>query len=390
MRRLRIAWLGHQSASVGGGMATYSNEVVAGLRQMGHQVTFFHHGDRTGARAADDGGDSVPLDSVNVPLVKPLMLSSGRAKRQLTDRLRQREFDLIHASFWFSSMDFDLPKLTREVGIPLVATFHVAFDNRLSLWGGITSGTYRLYAPTLAKCDRVIVFGPAQRDILIGLGVPDSIIRILPNGVDVEKYRPGPSDRRERFGAERLFVYMGRVDSEKNVDVLLEAFLDCAPPNRVKLLIMGTGTEKRRLERFYKDQRVIFTGHIAEVDERIAILRAADGFFLPSTVEGLSLSMLEAMSCGVATVATDVGTDGEALRGAGIVVDPRNLAVELGMAFRQLIELPFLSRELGQLARERVAERYALARNLEALSGLYEELVEGGSVKRFTSQPART
>jgi glycosyltransferase involved in cell wall biosynthesis len=383
MRRLRIAWLGHQSASLGGGMATYSNEIVNGLRRMGHQVTFFHQGDRTG-EGPEESTDSVSLASVQMPLVKPLVLSPGRAKRKLIDRLRQREFDLVHASFWFSSMDFDLPKLTRELGIPLVATFHVAFDSRLSLWGGITSGTYRLYAPTLAKCDRVIVFGPAQRDILVNLGVPEHIIRILPNGVDVAKYCPGPSDRRERYGADRLFLYMGRVDSEKNVDVLLEAFLDCAPPKRVKLLIMGTGTEKRRLERFYKDPRVIFTGHISEQEERIAILRAADGFFLPSTVEGLSLSMLEAMACGVATVATDVGTDGEALRGAGLVVDPRNLAVELGMAIRELIELPFLSVELGRLARQRVLDRFSLDRNLEALAQLYEELVLESPVKRFT------
>ena len=132
MRRLRIAWLGHQSASLGGGMATYSQEIVAGLRRRGHQVTFFHHGDRTG-EGTEESFESVPLASVNVPLVKPLVLSPGRAKKKLIDRLRQREFDLVHASFWFSSMDFDLPKLTRELRIPLVATFHVAFDNRPSL-----------------------------------------------------------------------------------------------------------------------------------------------------------------------------------------------------------------------------------------------------------------
>src|SRR5205807_5863024 len=177
------------------------------------QVTFFHHGDPTGEGSAESP-ESVTLASVSVPLVKPLVLSPGRAKKKLIDRLRQREFDLVHASFWFSSMDFDLPKLTRELSIPLVATFHVAFDTRLSLWGGITSGTYRLYAPTLAKCERVIVFGPAQRDILVNLGVPEKIVRILPNGVDPEKYSPGESDRRRHYGADRLFLYMGRVDSE--------------------------------------------------------------------------------------------------------------------------------------------------------------------------------
>jgi len=94
--------------------------------------------------------------------------------------------------------------------------------------------------------------------------------------------------------------------------------------------------------------------------------------------------MLEAMACGVATVATDVGTDGEALRGAGLVVDPRHLAVELGMAFRELIELPFLSVELGRLARQRVLDRYSLDRNLESLARLYEDLVTESPVKRFT------
>src|SRR5437868_9729121 len=137
MRRLRIAWLGHHSASRGGGMATYSQEMVAGLRAMGHHVTFFHHGEPDVDRS-DEGSESVQLASVNVPLVKPLVLSPGKARRKLADLLGQRKFDVVHASFWFSSMDFDLPKLTREAGIPLVATFHVAFDNRPSLWGGIT------------------------------------------------------------------------------------------------------------------------------------------------------------------------------------------------------------------------------------------------------------
>jgi glycosyltransferase involved in cell wall biosynthesis len=54
------------------------------------------------------------------------------------------------------------------------------------------------------------------------------------------------------------------------------------------------------------------------------------------------------------------------------------------MAFRELIELPFLSLELGRLARQRVVDRYSLDRNLEALSQLYEQLVTESPVKRST------
>jgi glycosyltransferase involved in cell wall biosynthesis len=200
------------------------------------------------------------------------------------------------------------------------------------------------------------------------------VIRVIPNGVDVDKYAPGPPDHRRHFNADRLFTYVGRLDPEKNVDELLEAFVAADPPRDLKLVIVGGGAERRRLERRHRDTRVIFTGTITDEQERISILRAADAFFLPSEVEGLSLAMLEAMACGVATVATDVGSDGEALRGAGIVLDPRNLAAELRAAIRQLIDLPDVCRLLGDLARRRAEERYSLATNLDRLIELYREL----------------
>jgi len=112
------------------------------------------------AKAKLPADETVSLESVS--LVKPLVLSRRRGKRQLMERLESHDFDLVHASFWFSSLDFDLPKTCRRLGIPIVATFHVAFDTRFSVWGGITAATYRLYAPALSSCDRVIVFGGSQ------------------------------------------------------------------------------------------------------------------------------------------------------------------------------------------------------------------------------------
>jgi glycosyltransferase involved in cell wall biosynthesis len=118
---------------------------------------------------------------------------------------------------------------------------------------------------------------------------------------------------------------------------------------------------------------------ITEERERIAILRASDAFFLPSTVEGLSLAMLEAMACGAATVATDVGSDGEALRGAGVVLDPGHLDAELRLAVRLLVESPHVCALLGSLARQRAEERYSLATNLDRLLRLYRQLVSVSS-----------
>jgi glycosyltransferase involved in cell wall biosynthesis len=371
-RQLRVAWLGHRSATEADGIITYSREITSGLRERGVEVVFFHH-----ARDQIDDDQSVQLEAL--AFSHRLVLSPPGSKRKLIDLLRRHEVDLVHVSLSFSSLDFNLPRLCHQLGIPIVATFHVPYDTRFSVWRGISAAVYRLYAQALAECDAVIIFGEAQREILVGLGVPRQVIQVLPNGVDVQRYTPGPSKKKEELGAERLFSYLGRLDPEKNVDVLLSAFQDAAPPPSLRLVVVGGGLEARRLKRRFDDPRITFTGVITEERERIAILRASDAFFLPSTVEGLSLAMLEAMACGAATVATDVGSDGEALRGAGVVLDPGHLDAELRLAVRLLIESPDLCALLGSLARRRAEERYSLATNLDRLLQLYRQLLSVSS-----------
>jgi glycosyltransferase involved in cell wall biosynthesis len=373
MTPLRVAWLGHRSTKGADGIITYSREITDGLKRHGIEVVFFHHD----PALADE--NSVVLDAL--ALSHRLVVSRPGTRRKLVDLLRRHEIDVVHVSFSFSTLDFNLPRLCHDLGIPIVGTFHVPFDQRVSVWSTISSAVYRLYAQALAGCDGVIIFSEAQRAMLRQLGVPDPVIHVLPNGVDVDRYAPGPSQAARRFSADRLFTYLGRIDPEKNVDELLAAFTAAGVPNGLKLVVVGGGAERRRLERRYRGARVVFTGPITDEAEKIDILRGSDGFFLPSDVEGLSLAMLEAMACGVATVATDVGSDGEALRGAGIVLNPGRLGEELGLAIRTLAEVPSLCRVLGGLARDRAVERYSLEKNLEGLIQLYESLRARDSVR---------
>jgi glycosyltransferase involved in cell wall biosynthesis len=168
--------------------------------------------------------------------------------------------------------------------------------------------------------------------------------------------------------------YLGRVDREKNVDSLIKAFLDVEAPDDTRLLVIGGGSDRRRLERRFGGRRVRFTGQVNDESERLRMLQALDIFVLPSAVEGLSLSLLEAMACGIASVATDVGADGEALAGAGIVLEPRDLEAQLRLALRTLLAFPQLRQELGRLGRQRALERYSLEDNLDRLMSIYLSL----------------
>jgi glycosyltransferase involved in cell wall biosynthesis len=122
---------------------------------------------------------------------------------------------------------------------------------------------------------------------------------------------------------------------------------------------------------------VLWLGAITDDQRRIEILRGADVFVLPSLVEGLSLSLLEGMACGLACVATDAGADGEVLAdGAGIVIDTQGVSTQLRTILPLLKAHPALRKTLGQAARDRVLQTYTLNGNISQIEQVYQEIVK--------------
>jgi glycosyltransferase involved in cell wall biosynthesis len=368
---LQVAWFGHQSRERGNGLVTYSRVITSGLRERGAEVTFFYHGsDEDGL--ADER--NIRIGSFNI--LNRATISTPGASRLIEDTLRRQHIQVAHASLVFSLLDFNFPNLCHGLNVPIVATLHFPFDRRFSLWGTGTRALYMVVSLLLPRYDAVIIFSEEQKQLLISCGVPDHIIRVIPNGVDINKWCPGESNYKEEIGAEILVAYCGRVDPEKNVGTLCQVFADLAMPPTCKLVIIGDGVDRERLaHRYADDPRFLFTGLVREEVERIRMVRAADVFVLPSEIEGLSLAMLEAMACGVATVATDVGSDGEALQSAGILIDPRELSAQLKLALKTLLDYPDFCHDLGHRARQRVINNYSLDKNIDLVLTLYEELL---------------
>jgi len=298
--------------------------------------------------------------------------------------------DLVHASLTLSPLDFRLPDLCQQLGLPLVATFHPPFDASLrNLSAGTQQLTYQLYAPSLARYDRVVVFSELQADVLMRLGVPGSRLAVIPNGVDPERWCPAPTpgsaphlmELQQRFAGRRVFLYMGRIATEKNVEALLRAWR-LVQPQGCTLVVVGDGPVRQSLMQAYGPEiGVHWWGHEPDQERRAALLQLAEVFLLPSLVEGLSLALLEAMASGTACVATDAGADGEVLEGgAGIVISTQGVTTQLRTLLPVLRDQPVLSAELGRRARQRALERYTLSRNIDQLERLYAELVPQGSL----------
>jgi glycosyltransferase involved in cell wall biosynthesis len=351
---------------------TYSREMIAGLRQRGHHVTFFYHKSRE--RGQPRERDGIRLGSFDI--LNRAMLSSPRAREIVEQTIERERIDVGHISLSFSQLDFSLPDICHAYGIPAIATLHFPYGPPETFWGSAVRVLYRAYSGSLKNYDAVIVFSEKQRGLLVDYGVSPERIRVIPNGVDVVTYAPDVSDFKESIGASLLVAYIGRVDPEKNVRDLLEAFHELDLSDDHKLVVVGNGMDLARLRRKYEhSHRILFRGYVSELGERVRILRAADIFVLPSSIEGLSLAMLEAMAAGTAVIATNVGADAEALHGAGIVIDLKSLEEQLPLALRMLIEYPDFRRELAVRARERAVEQYSLETNIDRVVDLYCELI---------------
>jgi glycosyltransferase involved in cell wall biosynthesis len=377
---VHIAWLGKKSPFCGN--VTYGLSTTAALRDRGHTVSFIHFDTPAGLGRQEQGRSETP--EVTLPyLVKSQVytIPSPGAQRELRESLERLRPDLVHASLTLSPLDFRLPDLCQQLGLPLVATFHPPFDAGLrNLTAGTQQLTYQLYAPSLARFDRVIVFSELQAEVLERLGVRRDRLAVIPNGVDISAWCPATNparsdlaDLRQRFGQRRVFLYMGRVATEKNVEALLRAWRLVRPRGCV-LVIVGDGPLRGSLQNANEDD-VIWWGYEARQEQKVALMQLAEVFLLPSLVEGLSLALLEAMACGTACVATDAGADGEVLEGgAGIVISTQGVTTQLRTLLPVLRDQPVLTAELGRRARERTLERYTLTRNIDSLERLYAEL----------------
>ena len=384
-----IAWLGKKTPFCGN--VTYGLSTTEALRARGHQTSFIHFDN---PKAPGSGTSLLANDpDVSLPyLVKSQVytIPSPGAQRELRESLERLQPDLVHASLTLSPLDFRLPELCQQLGVPLVATFHPPFDASLrNLTAGTQQLTYQLYAPALSKYDRVIVFSDLQAEFLARLGVRENRLAVIPNGVDTNQWTPSVPQTeqgstpaigsalhrvRSRLGQGRVFLYMGRVATEKNVEALLQAWRLVAMEG-CRLVIVGEGPLRSTLQNSF-DEDVLWWGYEADRATRIALLQCAEVFVLPSLVEGLSLALLEAMASGCACVATDAGADGEVLSGgAGIVMSTLGVTSQLRTLLPVLRDQPVLTSELGRQARERVLQRYTISRNIDTLEQLYGELM---------------
>ena len=227
-----------------------------------------------------------------------------------------------------------------------------------------------------AQVDAFVAISAEIERELIEAGAPAHKIRRIVNGVDTQLYQPAQNrlEAGQRLGIKEnpVVLYAGRLEPEKRLDLALRAWSRLGKEHpQACFQLIGAGSSEDMLRQI-PAVGMKFTGR---VDETAPYLQAADIFVLPSESEGLSNSLLEAMSCGLAILATDVGgvrdvvTDGI----SGLIIPPGDQnAIENSL--RRLLEDESLRNVLGQNARKRVQADFSLGSTADKLSTLYQSL----------------
>ncbi|MER7518075.1 GT4 family glycosyltransferase PelF [Streptomyces sp. NPDC126499] len=206
-------------------------------------------------------------------------------------------------------------------------------------------------------------------------GAPADRIRTVYNGVDPAAFPwAGPEPEIPTLS------WVGRVDPIKDLETLIRAYAICRaelPELRLRLfgpVPAGNEDYRTRLEKLAAElgvtDGVTFEGRALDVAGAYA---AGNVVVLSSISEGFPFSLIEAMSCGRATVSTDVGGVREAVADTGLVVPPREPAV-MAAALSDLLRDAERRADLARRARQRVVDRFTLHRSVDGFRRIYLEL----------------
>lgn len=307
---------------------------------------------------------------------------------------KRREYDLIHthSNVALGCLGTFIGKLLGKKVIVKIATAGKIPKLRKKFLGNILIEIFK-------KANSAVSISQEIKEELYSIKMADSKIKFIPNGVDTIKFNLISAENRKKMREKLqlpqypLVLFVGRLVYRKGVDVLLRAWKSVITECReMHLLIAGSGflqsdSTEKELKKFVIEQglksSVSFLGNIGNAHE---YLQVSDMFVLPSRREGMPNVLLEAMSCGLPVIATEIGgiTDLIIHNENGILC-PVNNPELLAEKILTLKEDSIFAQKIGRNARRTVEEKFSLDRLCKDYLKLYSDLYAAGTGRQFKS-----
>lgn len=302
--QLRIAFLGMKCmpALGQGGVEVVVEELSTRMAKMGHQVTCYNRSGKQGGKKGLTTYKGVRI--VNVPTIDKRGLAAMSASTVAAIRAAFGPYDVVHFHAEGPCAMLWLPKL---VGKRCIATIH-GLDHQRAKWGKLAS-TYIMLGEKCATrfADEVIVLSKGVQDYF--QKTYGRKTRFIPNGVNRPKLHEADLIRK-KYGLEKdgYILFLARLVPEKGLNYLIQAYRQVQTDK--KLVIAGGTSDTDQFVKELKalaagDDRILFTGFVrGQMLEEL--YSNAYLYTLPSDLEGMPLSLLEAMSYGNCCLVSDI------------------------------------------------------------------------------------
>jgi len=282
----------------------------------------------------------------------------------LLDYMRKNKIDVIHAHFGNNGERF---AVFQEFGLKLITTFH-GYDIRESLANGKSA------YPNLFNSDSLLIaISDYNYDSLASLGVSEDRLIQIGNGVNTQFFK-----QRDGFlsnGVIRL-ITVARLVPEKALHLAIKSIamlLKGSPELRLEYIIIGEGSLRGDLEKLITSLSLKNTIRLLGAKDSHFVrnsLLESDVLLLPSISEALPTIILEAQSCGVPVLATDVGSVKNMVKG-GLVVKP-NSVTTFTQGLKELIKNRENWVSIGAKGRKHVEKEHSLNNQIERLIEVYQ------------------
>ena len=371
---MRIAMLGHKRIpSREGGVEVVVEQLAVRMAQRGHEVTCYNRsGHHVSGKAFDAKRkkEHKGVRLLTVPAVDVKGFAAMSASIVASVRAAFGRYDVVHFHTEGPCTTLWLPRL---MGKRCIVTVH-GLDHQRSKWGRFAR-KYILWGEKAAVrwADEIIVLSEGVQKYF--RDVYGRKTTLIPNGLSVINRR-GPQMITDKCGAEKdgYILYLARITPEKGVHYLIEAFKGLETDK--KLIIAGGASDaaeyyRRLKEMAADDPRIIFTDFIQgqELEEWYS---NALVYVLPSEIEGMPISLLEAISCGNCCLVSDIAENRNVAGACGCTFrsgDAADLADKLEMLLANPEQIARCREEAALRSRELLSWEEVTARTLACYEG---------------------
>lgn len=370
---MRIAMIGHKRyGSREGGMEVVVTELARRMAALGHEVTCY---DRSGTDVNGEPTPTEPYERDDVRVV-PVRTVDAKGMAALSSSFFatlaaiKDHPDVIH--YHAEGPCVPLP-LARRAGIRTVSTIH-GLDWQRAKWGKLASTYIKMGERNAARrADEVIVLSRSAQSYFREAYGRET--RLVPNGIEPKEPRPARVIA-ERWGLSRgsYVLFLGRIVPEKRPELLIKAFRGLDTDKRL-VIAGGSSDTSEYLDGIKRlaadDPRVVLTGFV-QGEALEELYSNAFCYVLPSDVEGMPMSLLEAMAYGRCCITSDIPECADVTERTGLTF-PRGDAEELQRVLASLLANPGETKAKGDSARVRATESFGwdsvVQRTLELYGG---------------------